>query len=284
MANGFSLRKNIELFSAAELAALRDAYAQMMALRASDNRGWFYWAGLHGYPNGYCWHHGRIFNGSTARTFQLFLPWHRAFLISFEHAVRDRNGAATLPWWDWTTHAMPAAFTDPTDPAGQPNPLLVAPVPGMPNREAGPVRRYPSPENLPSQADVDAVLGLSSFGDFTAQLEDLHDQVHGVTGGQSPDGQLAGDMGMIPAAAYDPIFWSHHCTIDRLFYLWQLRYGVTNIPPDYLDLPLQPFNLRVRDVLDVHALGYDYAAAEASVDASGGDEGGDPAAAAPAGT
>ena len=144
------------------------------------------------------------------------------------------------------------------------NALLVAPVPDMPEREPGPVRRYPSLQFLPTQGRVDSVLNLQSFSDFTRQAEDLHDQVHGATGGRSPDGQHAGDMGMVPAAAFDPIFWSHHCMIDRLWYLWQLKWGIDNIPPDYLDLPLSPFNLRVRDVMDIHALGYEYASGEVS--------------------
>jgi tyrosinase len=48
--------------------------------------------------------------------------------------------------------------------------------------------------------------------------------------------------------------------IDRLWYLWQIRHGVNNIPPDLLSMVLQPFSLTVRDVLDINALGYEYAA------------------------
>lgn len=28
-------------------------------------------------------------------------------------------------------------------------------------------------------------------------------------------------MGSVPVAAFDPIFWMHHCNVDRLFHLWQ---------------------------------------------------------------
>lgn len=28
-------------------------------------------------------------------------------------------------------------------------------------------------------------------------------------------------MGSVPVAAFDPIFWLHHCNIDRLLHLWQ---------------------------------------------------------------
>ncbi|KIW71471.1 hypothetical protein PV04_03631 [Phialophora macrospora] len=30
-----------------------------------------------------------------------------------------------------------------------------------------------------------------------------------------------GHMGIVPVAAFDPVFWMHHCQIDRLFAIWQ---------------------------------------------------------------
>jgi tyrosinase len=65
-------------------------------------------------------------------------------------------------------------------------------------------------------------------------------------------------MGSIGTSAFDPVFWAHHAMIDRIWYLWQLRHGVNTIPAEYLDLALFP-GLTVQQVLDVHALGYDYA-------------------------
>jgi tyrosinase len=47
--------------------------------------------------------------------------------------------------------------------------------------------------------------------------------------------------------------------IDRLWYLWQIKHGVNNIPPNLLPMVLQPFTLTVRDVLSINALGYEYA-------------------------
>jgi hypothetical protein len=52
--------------------------------------------------------------------------------------------------------------------------------------------------------------------------------------------------------------------IDRLWYLWQLRWGVTNIPPNYLRQTLAPWALTVQDVLDIQRLGYEYAGSVAS--------------------
>jgi tyrosinase len=47
--------------------------------------------------------------------------------------------------------------------------------------------------------------------------------------------------------------------LDRLWYLWQIKNGLNNIPADHLPVVLQPFGLTVRDVLDIEALGYEYA-------------------------
>jgi hypothetical protein len=57
--------------------------------------------------------------------------------------------------------------------------------------------------------------------------------------------------------------------IDRLWWLWQARHGNANISTDLLDVVLQPFNLRVRDVLNANDLGYDYAAAQGVVPIGG---------------
>jgi hypothetical protein len=43
-----------------------------------------------------------------------------------------------------------------------------------------------------------------------------------------------------------------------VWYLWQVRHGVTNIPPNYLTQVLAPWHLTVKDVLSVNELGYTY--------------------------
>lgn len=273
MANGVIVRSSVDGLesNAPGLAALRDAYAKMQALSASDNRSWIHWAGLHGFPNWLCWHHGRIGRG-TERPVNLFLPWHRAYLLYVEQSARDRNAGAAIPWWDWTAAqahqiGIPASFAT-AQIGGRPNPLFSGPVPSIPPAAARQTRRFPgNPVVLPSTQRIDTMLGLSSFVDFTDALEDVHDELHGWIGGRTITG-VTGDMAMVVSAAYDPIFWSHHCMIDRLWYLWQLRHGISNIPPDYLTLPLAPFNLLVRDVLDIRALGYEYAV-QSSVSAAG---------------
>jgi tyrosinase len=265
MANGLVLRQSVEQ---ADVASLRDAYDKLQAISPTDNRSWVYWSGIHGFPQFLCWHHFR--EGNTGFPYDLFLPWHRAYLSYFDHATRDQNEHAIVPWWDWTSDlshriGVPAAYAEPeTD--GQRNPLSSGPMPDMPDDPARQTRRFPGdPSELPTADQVDGVLNLTSYMDFSSQLQDVHDQIHGWTGGIDPsDPDRGGDMGVIATSAFDPIFWTHHCMIDRLWYLWQLRQGVDNIPPDYLSRTLAPFSYTVRDVLDIGHLGYEYADSAAS--------------------
>jgi tyrosinase len=258
-----TVRKNVDSLTAAELEALRAGYKRAQAIM--DNRGYNHFAGLHGIPNWYCWHHDR--NRRTTVNANLFLPWHRAYLLYFEKAIRDQSPLTPrvgLPWWDWTSprsHAdgVPTAFSVATA-NGQPNPLLrariVAPTATPPINRL--TRRFPGiPSQLPTPAAVNTLLNLSQFNDFSGQLEDLHDFIHGWTGGNNHN--VGGDMGSLGTAAWDPVFWSHHCMIDRLWYLWQLRHGVNSIPPDLLPMVLEPFALTVKEVLSINTLGYEYA-------------------------
>jgi tyrosinase len=133
-------------------------------------------------------------------------------------------------------------------------------------------------------------------------LEDPHNDIHLSVGGfdlplpqfggdASTSGQVAGangDMGENNTAALDPIFFFHHCHVDRMFWLWQKLnpekkveiiegYAGTNssdsqgptpeIPPGThltMDSPLRPFKkaddswFTSQDCVDVEALGYTY--------------------------
>lgn len=255
MADNLRIRKAVHNLSDAEVSAFRDAYGQMQAI--TDNRGFAYFAGLHGVPNWYCQH-----STDTAPAYY-FLPWHRAYLYNLELAARSRVPDVTLPWWDWTLRpprqsAIPKIFADRTDDSGATNPLYSFRINlTNPSIHHATTRKPGSPDDLPAQTDVDDVLSTGDWTDFTLALETrLHNLVHGWVGG---------DMGIVAIAAFDPIFYSHHCMIDRLWWLWQVRNGNGSMPDDLLDTVLVPFNMKVRDVLSVNTLGYDYAAAQAVV-------------------
>ena len=113
---------------------------------------------------------------------------------------------------------------------------------------------------LPRADEIDDLIEDADYSSFADRVEDFHDAVHGWVGG---------DMQDVNVAAFDPVFWAHHCMIDRIWYLWQIRHGNSTIPMALLELPLQPFNKMVRDVLDVQALGYEYAATANELSANG---------------
>lgn len=254
-------RRSASRLTAGQLQDLRQAFREVQSIH--DDRGYEYHAGIHGlpFPIGCDNAHGTPY----------FLPWHRAYLYFFERALRDRVPNVSLTWWNWIVTdrrppGLPEAFTAETDPDGVENPLVsadIAPLALQQGRRPGPARTVRRPgqvSSLPTGGEVHQVLQLRDFLDFTSQMEQLHDRVHMWTGG---------DMGQILYAAYDPIFWAHHCMIDRLWRIWQLRHPGAFPPARLLDEALPPFRMTVRQTLDVTALGYDYAVSSSSQQAGG---------------
>jgi tyrosinase len=72
-------------------------------------------------------------------------------------------------------------------------------------------------------------------------------------------------MSDIPFAAYDPIFWAHHCMIDRLWRIWQLSHTAVSLPATLQNQVMQPFNLTASQTLSTASLGYDYAASSTPI-------------------
>jgi tyrosinase len=91
-------RANAAQMTADQLAHLRNAWtraADISAQNVGDERGYQYWAGIHGLPLPmWC---------QNAHGSPYFLPWHRAYLYFFERALRDQDPDAMLAWWDWAT-------------------------------------------------------------------------------------------------------------------------------------------------------------------------------------
>lgn len=90
------------------------------------------------------------------------------------------------------------------------------------------------------------LFSVSSYNEFSKNLENIHDLVHVDVGG---------DMADISNAAFDPIFWLHHCNVDRLMAMYQASHPNTYLTPqsrsptfalhlpgtDDLSTPLYPF-------------------------------------------
>jgi len=150
-----------------------------------------------------------------------FLPWHRMYVYFLERIVRKMSGHAefTLPYWNYSNAAvasgprMPKPFIAP---AASTNPLFRT------NRNASANGGQPIDQSDPGALDLTALsqCKYSNSGPsdpirgFNEELDGgLHGNVHVLIG----NGQ---GMGSVPWAANDPIFWMHHCNIDRLWASW----------------------------------------------------------------
>jgi tyrosinase len=154
-----------------------------------------------------------------------FLPWHRLFVLHFEQIIRAVSGKTefTLPYWNYSTAdrtirgVIPPEFTKQNDPLF--GPLYVENRnPGVNQGES--IEKVAEDMGITNALDLDALLQqVYSFTSQTVQGFDqtldfgLHGNVHVAVGSDS-------NMGSIPSAANDPVFWMHHCNIDRLWASW----------------------------------------------------------------
>lgn len=166
----------------------------------------------------------------------IFLPWHRAYLIKFERALRNIDPSLSIPYWDWNADGGELReFSD----------LL-----GLSSgRDLG-ARRGKSSGRVPWFTSPTQVDGLLFFPDgydrFTHELETRpHNEGHRWVGGDMADWD----------SPKDPAFWFHHAQIDRIWALWQQRY------PNEMaqDARLDPWGdeFTVRSVNNISELGND---------------------------
>lgn len=215
-----------------------------------------------------CQNHG---NGVPGMKEDYFLPWHRMYVYFFERIVRKASGdkSFTLPYWNYSvtgaSHGvMPQEFRTPSNPSLKS--LYVDKRNARPNVNGGDA----IDKNDAGALDVDALAQCtySPVSDaqqgFCATLDfGLHGNVHGLIGARM-------NMGVVPWAAGDPVFWMHHSNIDRLWASWNKAGRKNPDDPGYLQ---QQFTFadengqRVvgtnRDFLDISKLGYSYATLEA---------------------
>lgn len=234
-----------------------------------------------------------------------FGPWHRVLLHQFELELRDIDAGVALPYWDWPTDhttSSPIWGLDLLGGEGQGLDGKVVDGPFAGDGGAWPLRVLDDPASdapyltrfmgradnarvLPTAAMVQSVLNVTPYDSmpwedmmrdqsdpsqwtgFRIRLEIvLHNLVHRWVGGAM----------VAMTSPNDPVFWLHHCNIDRLWSDW-IRGNQDQTP--YLPLsggpqghnlydtmifhaPGEPApwhgDARPVDVLDHHALGYRY--------------------------
>ncbi|WP_370287171.1 MULTISPECIES: tyrosinase family protein [Rhodobacterales] len=134
-----------------------------------------------------------------------FVPWHRMYVLYLEKIVRQVSGEDdfTLPYWNYTdpaSLAIPEEFRDPA------SPLFVA------DRNPG-INDGTAVMNGLSLAFMSRTAYLGQIG-FNRTLDNNpHGAVHVMVGTTT-------NMGNVPTAANDPVFWVHHAQIDRCWASW----------------------------------------------------------------
>ncbi len=221
-----------------------------------------------------------------------FLPWHRRFIWDFESELQRVSGNPDLglPYWNWPEGGANASMWDDNLLGGDGNPVTQVVNNGpfrsgewtiinSNSQQAGPLTRAFGRESwatsLPTLQQIQEVLSFTPYDaanwnenvtqSFRNQLEgfrgpNLHNRGHGWVGGS-----------MLPMTSpNDPIFFMHHCMVDKLWYEWQLRFPgqgylpVNNGPfgqneTDPMDsTPASPIGARPLDVLDSRVLNIEY--------------------------
>ena len=231
-------------------------------------------------------------NASAIHRSPAFLPWHRRFIWDFESELQRVSGNPELglPYWNWPEGGENASMWDDNLLGGDGNPVTQV-VNNGPFRSgewtvinsggqpAGPLTRAFSRESwatsLPTLQQILQVLSITPYDaanwnanvtqSFRNQLEgfrgpNLHNRGHGWVGGS-----------MLPMTSpNDPVFFMHHCMVDKLWYEWQLRFPGQGYLPvnsgsfgqnltDPMDsTPAGPLGTRPIDVLDSSALNIEY--------------------------
>jgi tyrosinase len=256
------VRRNINKMAASDPYFVKygEAVTKMHTLPASDPRNWRNQALIHlnhcphGLPD--------------------FTHWHRHYILNFERICAELIGDPNfaLAYWDWTQNngRIPTPFFDLDalnveklhDVAhdSSPNWNQGTPVDTIGSRWLTRTRGLRDDATLGGTFDpqkIEDIKHLTDFDLFKGRLESSpHNIAHGISGG---DNGHMGD-GMSP---YDPIFWLHHCNVDRIWAEWQKAKNVT--PPlnlvydgQFVDGKGKPIKASSASSLDITDLGYSF--------------------------
>jgi polyphenol oxidase len=256
-------RKSVAELTADEVTRLRLAYQRLRDLTASDPtdpRGWMQQAHVH------CWNCGG--SSTDIHGSWTFFPWHRAYLYFHERILCKllNDDSFRLPYWSWddTNYRNLPAIYQPATVGSAANPLYDA------NRSSAAVSGASMPGSIfPAAQNPMNSANFAAFGggpDAGGSVEfGPHGAIHMWTG--IPDDPYA-DMGNLLLAARDPIFYAHHCNIDRLWAEFNRRNPLAHANPtdaefltrsfQFFDENKQLVTIRVQDVLDTAPLGFSY--------------------------
>ena len=236
------IRKSV--YSLAIVETALDWYA--LAVGAMKNRAvddptsWWYMASVHGDPGLTRPPNAGTYWDQCQHQTWYFLPWHRGYVAAFEAMIAKEVAALggpadwSLPYWDYSeslttnpdARKIPVEFQHQFYSDGSENPLW-APRNMAADGTVGLSDNDVDLGALASPFFTDSTgfspgfggpaTGFSHFGSASGDLESIpHNVVHVRIGGWMQDPNTA---------AFDPIFWLHHCNIDRLWDEWLVNDG-----------------------------------------------------------
>jgi Common central domain of tyrosinase len=218
-----------------------------------------------------------------------FLPWHREYLRRLELDLQAIDSTVTLPYWDWTVDRTAGASIwaadfmggdgRPSDGQVMTGPFafstgnwaLAFDGPFLRRRFGASAPALPVPADVTNAINNETVYDVApydrfSLSGFRNRLEgwisgpQLHNLVHVWVGGS-----------MMPMSSpNDPVFFLHHCFVDKIWADWQRAnpasgyLPVSGAPPGHnLADAMSPWaaqgqTVTPASVLDHHALGYAY--------------------------
>jgi tyrosinase len=158
---------------------------------------------------------------------QFFLPWHRMYVCFFESIIRKviNDPGFALPYWNYT---VPAGFSIPPQFRMANDPVFGALFQANRRQPVNAGQPIFTGMGAPGDLSPASALGQAQYlpagavpGFNQALDQGLHGNVHVFVGGNQ-------NMGSVPFAAQDPIFWLHHCNIDRLWVIWNQTHANPN--------------------------------------------------------
>ena len=195
-----------------------------------------------------------------------FLPWHRMYLFFLESIVRQVSGVPgfAMPYWNYISPdpalrgVLPQQFRLPGDASFG---CLYRPDRTALANSGPPLQKNQSGDPM----DISAAMAATAYstvgtvqGFCRAIDSGIHGRIHVLVGTRK-------NMGAVPYAGRDPLFWVHHSSIDRMWASWNANGGVnpataswTNKSFIFADATGQRVTAAIRDFFDISTLGYSY--------------------------
>ncbi|PSJ18429.1 tyrosinase family protein [Nitrosomonas supralitoralis] len=219
-----------------------------------------------------------------------FLPWHRRFIFDLELELQRVSGNSNLgiPYWNWPSGGANASMWNDDllggngDASGvvrngpfRTGQWTIVNSSGLP---AGPLMRAFGQNGLPTlptQTEIDQVMAVTPYDMPSWNINSnpsFRNQVEGWIGPNLHNrGHVWVGVSMLPMTSpNDPVFFMHHCMVDKIWHEWQIRFPNQgylpanggpfgqNLTDPMNNTPSGPIGSRPIDVLNSIALGIEY--------------------------